>query len=184
MATQSNYRYTLDSGDKYPFDVVSFQLTEGLSEPFRLELMLSSFDPNIPFSALMDKAVTFTFWQGDKAVRYVNGIVTGFGLGKTGFVRTHYNMVVEPALVRAGLQSDSRIFQHQNSEKIIRTLLQKNRVEKVTFEPLPSDWERDYCVQYRETDVAFIERLAAEEGWYYYFKHDADSHELCFAHQS
>ncbi|TGY47959.1 type VI secretion system tip protein VgrG [Rodentibacter caecimuris] len=184
MATQSNYRYTLDSGDKHPFDVVSFQLTEGLSEPFKLELMLSSFDPNIPFSALMDKAVTFTFWQGDKAVRYVNGIVTGFGLGKTGFVRTHYNMVVEPALVRAGLQSDSRIFQHQNSEKIIRTLLQKNRVEKVTVEPLQSDWEREYCVQYRETDVAFIERLAAEEGWYYYFKHDADSHELCFAHQS
>ncbi|MCQ9124761.1 type VI secretion system tip protein VgrG, partial [Rodentibacter heylii] len=70
-------------------------------------------------------------------------------------------MVVEPALVRAGLQSDSRIFQHQNSEKIIRTLLQKNWVEKVTFEPLPSDWEREYCVQYRETDVAFIERLAA-----------------------
>ncbi|QIA76527.1 type VI secretion system Vgr family protein [Rodentibacter caecimuris] len=184
MATQSNYRYTLDSSDKYPFDVVSFQLTEGLSEPFRLELRLSSFDPNIPFSALMDKPVTFTFWQGDKAVRYVNGIVTGFGLGKTGFVRTHYNMVVEPALVRAGLQSDSRIFQHQNSEKIIRTLLQKNRVEKVTVEPLQSDWEREYCVQYRETDVAFIERLAAEEGWYYYFKHDADSHELCFAHQS
>ncbi|WP_077425711.1 hypothetical protein [Rodentibacter myodis] len=46
-------------------------------------------------------------------------------------------MVVEPALVWAMLQSDSRIFQHQNSEKILRTLLQKNRVENVTFEPLP-----------------------------------------------
>ncbi|WP_275042127.1 contractile injection system protein, VgrG/Pvc8 family, partial [Haemophilus parainfluenzae] len=80
--------------------------------------------------------------------------------------------------------SDSRIFQHQNSEKIIRTLLQKNRVEKVSFEPLPSDWEREYCVQYRETDLAFIERLAAEEGWYYYFDHRADSHELRFGHQS
>ncbi|MCQ9122414.1 type VI secretion system tip protein VgrG, partial [Rodentibacter pneumotropicus] len=85
------------------------------------------------------------------AVRYVNGIVTGFGLGKSGFVRTSYQMVVEPALVRAALQSDSRIFQHQNSEKIIRMLLQKNRVDNVAFEPLPSDWEREYCVQYRET---------------------------------
>ncbi|WP_077422848.1 type VI secretion system Vgr family protein [Rodentibacter myodis] len=184
MATQSNYRYTLDTSNKYLFDVVSFHLTEGLSEPFRLELMLSSFDPNIAFSALMDKPVTFTFWQEDKPVRYVNGIVTGFGLGKTGFVRTHYQMVVEPALVRAGLQSDSRIFQQQNSEKIIRTLLQKNHVEKVSFEPLPLDWEREYCVQYRETDLAFIERLAAEEGWYYYFDHHADSHELRFGHQS
>ena len=184
MATQSDYRYTLDVGEKYPFDVISFKLTEGLSEPFRLELQLSSFDPNISFSALMDQSVTFTFWQGEQPVRYLNGIVTSFGLGKTGFVRTHYQMVVEPALARAAFQSDSRIFQHQNSEKIIRTLLQKNRVENVSFEPLPSDWEREYCVQYRETDLAFIERLAAEEGWYYYFDHRADSHELRFGHQS
>ena len=184
MAVQSDYRYTLDAGEKHTFDVISFKLTEGLSEPFRLELMLSSFDPNISFSALMDQSVTFTFWQGEQPVRYLNGIVTSFGLGKTGFVRTHYQMVVEPALARAAFQSDSRIFQHQNSEKIIRTLLQKNRVEKVSFEPLPSDWEREYCVQYRETDLAFIERLAAEEGWYYYFDHCADSHELRFGHQS
>ena len=184
MAVQSDYRYTLDAGEKHTFDVISFKLTEGLSEPFRLELMLSSFDPNISFSALMDQSVTFTFWQGEQPVRYLNGIVTSFGVGKTGFVRTHYQMVVEPALARAAFQSDSRIFQHQNSEKIIRTLLQKNRVEKVSFEPLPSDWEREYCVQYRETDLAFIERLAAEEGWYYYFDHRADNHELRFGHQS
>lgn len=184
MAVQSDYRYTLDAGEKHTFDVISFKLTEGLSEPFQLELQLSSFDPNISFSALMDQSVTFTFWQGEQPVRYLNGIVTSFGLGKTGFVRTHYQMVVEPALARAAFQSDSRIFQHQNSEKIIRTLLQKNRVEKVSFEPLPSDWEREYCVQYRETDLAFIERLAAEEGWYYYFDHRADNHELRFGHQS
>ena len=55
MAVQSDYRYTLDAGEKHTFDVISFKLTEGLSEPFRLELMLSSFDPNISFSALMDQ---------------------------------------------------------------------------------------------------------------------------------
>lgn len=79
--------------------------------------MLSSFNPNIPVSALLDKPVTLSFWQGDNAVRYVNGIVTRFGVGETGFLRTQYNMVVEPALIRASYQSDSRIFQHQNSEK-------------------------------------------------------------------
>ncbi|WGE43126.1 type VI secretion system Vgr family protein [Actinobacillus equuli] len=184
MPAQSDYRYTLEANERYHFDVISFKLSEGLSEPFKLELKLSSFDPNISFSALIDTPVTFSFWQDEQVVRYVNGIVTGFGLGKSGFVRTHYHMVVEPALARAALQSDSRIFQHQNSEKILRTLLQKNRVERVAFEPLPADWEREYSVQYRETDLAFIERLAAEEGWYYYFSHQADSHELRFAHRS
>ena len=156
MTVQSDYRYTLDAGEKYLFDVVSFTLREGLSEPFHLTLTLSSFNPNIPISALLDKPVTLSFWQGDNAVRYVNGIVTRFGVGKTGFLRTQYNMVVEPALIRASYQSDSRIFQHQNSEKIIRTLLQKTHVDDVAFEPLPTDWVREYCVQYRETDLAFI----------------------------
>ena len=43
MTVQSDYRYTLDAGEKYLFDVVSFTLREGLSEPFHLPLTLSSF---------------------------------------------------------------------------------------------------------------------------------------------
>ncbi|WP_335342895.1 contractile injection system protein, VgrG/Pvc8 family, partial [Rodentibacter genomosp. 2] len=38
----------------------------------------------------------------------------------------------------------------------------------------------EYCVQYRETDLNFIERLAAEEGSYYYFEHIADNHTIHF----
>ncbi|WP_318256350.1 contractile injection system protein, VgrG/Pvc8 family, partial [Rodentibacter caecimuris] len=120
-----NYHYSLALSEGGEFDVISFKLTEGLSEPFRLELMLSSFQPTIAFSALMDKLATFTFWQDGNPVRYVNGIVSRFSQEKTGAVRTYYRMVVEPALIRAALQSDSRIFQHQPSEKILCTLLQK-----------------------------------------------------------
>jgi|GEM_PF-1267643 len=31
----------------------------------------------------------------------------------------------------------------------------------------------NYCVQYRETDFAFISRLMEQEGIYYYFKHES-----------
>jgi type VI secretion system secreted protein VgrG len=41
--------------------------------------------------------------------------------------------------------------------------------------------EREYCVQYRETDLAFIERLAAEEGLFYFHEFDENSHHLIFA---
>ncbi len=101
----------------------------------------------------MDQSVTFTFWQGEQPVRYLNGIVTSFRFGeKQGLsVRIikwwwsrlsheqHFNLIAESSSIKT-------------AKKIIRTLLQKNRVEKVSFEPLPSDWEREYCVQYRETD--------------------------------
>ena len=112
---------------------------------------------------MLDNEATLTFWQGSEAVRYVSGIVTGFAQGESGFSRTRYKMVIEPSLSRARYQSDNKIFQQQNSEKILRTLLQKNQVSQVDFSLTNADWVREYCVQYRETDLAFIERLAAED---------------------
>ena len=34
--------------------------------------------------------------------------------------------------------------------------------------------ERDYCVQYRETDLAFVTRLMIEEGRGWYIQHEED----------
>src|SRR5262249_9650456 len=41
--------------------------------------------------------------------------------------------------------------------------------------------ERDYCVQYRETDFNFASRLMEEEGIYYFFKHSDSGHKLVLA---
>src|SRR5207237_10554866 len=38
--------------------------------------------------------------------------------------------------------------------------------------------KREYCVQYRETDFAFVSRLMEEEGIYYYFEHGDGKHTL------
>jgi Rhs element Vgr protein len=38
--------------------------------------------------------------------------------------------------------------------------------------------ERNFCVQYRESDFAFASRVMEEEGIYYYFEHRADGHTL------
>jgi len=38
--------------------------------------------------------------------------------------------------------------------------------------------QREYCVQYRETDFNFVSRLMEEEGIYYYFEHSDGKHTL------
>ena len=184
MAVQSDYRYRLTVNGASQFEVVSFVVTEQLSDLFRAELELVSFDNAPHFSEILDHPATLTFLQADCAVRHLNGIVTHFEQGESGFSRTRYHMVIEPALSRAGLQSDVRIFQQQDSQQIIETLLGKNQVAQYQFHLTAPYWTREYCVQYRETDLAFIQRLAAEEGTYYYFEHTANSHILHFSNST
>src|SRR5690606_18741529 len=39
---------------------------------------------------------------------------------------------------------------------------------------------RDYCVQYDESDLHFIQRLCEEEGLHYHFQHSEQGHVLVF----
>ena len=63
---------------------------------------------------------------------------------------------------------------------IIKALLAETGFGDVEFQ-LSGDFpEREYCVQYRETDLNFISRLAEEEGIAYFFKHTDKQHTLVF----
>ncbi|HFT8224617.1 TPA: type VI secretion system tip protein VgrG, partial [Pseudomonas aeruginosa] len=62
MPTQSDLRFTFVVG-KADFEVVEFTLEEGLSENYRLDLALSSFDAAIDFAQVLDQPAHFTLWQ-------------------------------------------------------------------------------------------------------------------------
>jgi len=66
---------------------------------------------------------------------------------------------------------NSRIFQTQTTDTIVRTLLEERGIVGSVFDLKRTPQEREYCVQHRESDLAFIERLAAEEGWHYRYQH-------------
>jgi type VI secretion system secreted protein VgrG len=179
MPRQSDLRFTFTpSGRGLDFDVIEFTLDEALSETYRLELDLSSFHPAIDFGAMLDEPALFTIWRGDQAVRHVHGIVTAFQQGDTGFRRTRYRAVVEPSLARAALCSDWRVFQQLSVPEILADVLKRHGItdyEQITTnEHLP----REYCVQAGETDLAFLNRLAAEEGYFHRYEHSEKSHRL------
>ncbi|MEN5167371.1 contractile injection system protein, VgrG/Pvc8 family, partial [Achromobacter kerstersii] len=120
MPRQSDLRFTFTPSSRgLDFDVIEFTLDEALSETYRLELDLSSFNPAIDFGAMLDEPALFTIWRGDQAVRHVHGIVTAFQQGDTGFRRTRYRAVVEPSLARAALCSDWRVFQQLSVPEIL-----------------------------------------------------------------
>ncbi len=80
-------------------------------------------------------------------------------------------MKVCPPLWRTGLRQNFRIFQNEDIESILGTILQENGVTEwspLFSEPHPS---REFCVQYGETDYDFLCRMAAEEGIFFYEEH-------------
>lgn len=155
MPRQSDLRFTFKPLQGDAFDVVSFTLEEGLSQPFKLELELASHDPAIDFNRVLDLSAVFTLWRGETPVRHVHGLVSLFRQGDTGFRRTRYSAVVEPTLARTGLRSNWRIFQGQTVPQIIQTVLAGQSLSDLQSTLCFEHQPREYCVQAGETDLDF-----------------------------
>ncbi|MBI6896039.1 type VI secretion system tip protein VgrG [Pseudomonas putida] len=179
MTRQSDLSYRFEPlASQDPFEVVSFTLDEALSTPFKLVLELVSYEDNVDFAHLLDKPALFTILRGQRPMRYVHGLISAFSQGDTGFCRTRYQAVVEPKLARAGLRSNWRIFQQQSVPQILETLFKAQRITDFELGHSFPHAPREFCVQAGETDLAFITRLAAEEGFIYRFVHSAKGHRL------
>src|SRR5690554_7378974 len=164
--------------------VVDFSLEEALSQPFTLKLRFASRDGTLSASELLDRPVTLTIWQEGEVLRRVHAIVTEFGRGDRGHRRTIYSLVARPALWRLGLRHNSRIFQEVSPLTVINTLCDERGLTDIAFAATREPQQREFLVEYRETDLAFVERLAAEEGLFYFHEfEDAPNgaHRLVFA---
>jgi len=153
------------------FSVVGFTLTERLSRLFHGCLELASIDPDIDASEVLEQPVDLVVWQGGMALRRFTGVVNEFARGDSGHRRTRYELIIQPPLWRLGLMHNSRIFQTQTTDTIVRTLLEERGIVNSVFDLKRAPQEREYCVQHRESDLAFMERMAAEEGWHYRYQH-------------
>ncbi|MQL49303.1 type VI secretion system tip protein VgrG [Photorhabdus khanii] len=156
------------------FAVVEFTLNEALSTLFSLEASLTSADPDIDFADVLDNDATLTVYRDGQPERCVSGIVTRFEQETTGRHRSHYSLTVHPALWRAGLRVNSRIFQHQSVTDMIETLLKENGIKDIAYTLNYEHPVREFCVQYDESDLAFLQRLLADEGIFYYFEFHQD----------
>ncbi|PWC13978.1 type VI secretion system tip protein VgrG, partial [Brenneria roseae subsp. roseae] len=183
MANSTGLQFTVKVGalPESTFAVVDFQLSEALNQPFALSLNLASPLPGIDFGAVLDQPCELMVWYEGELQRRVSGMVSAFAQGDTGFRRTRYQAEVRPALWRLGLRTNARIFQAQKPEEIIGTLLEESGITDYAFALRHEHAAREYCVQYRESDLAFITRLAAEEGLYFFHEFEEGMHRLVFA---
>ena len=157
---------------------------EGINSLFQIELELlheeqvEGFEPTyVDPQRLLGNPMTLSVHQPGGVKRYFNGICIGFSQGSRNSRFSSYRAQIAPAVWTLTQIKQSRIFQELSVPAIIRLVL-----EKYEFDASGLDEDgfenRNYCVQYRESDWDFISRLMEEEGIFYYFEHTAQTHRL------
>ena len=115
------------------FSVIRFDLVERYNELFELDVLLMSPEPSVNFGAVLDNLAEFSIWQNGECIRTVTGMATAFEQGDTGFHQTAYRICIQPALWRLTQRRNSRIFQQQDIETILTTLLKEGHVPAYSF---------------------------------------------------
>ncbi|WP_283130138.1 type VI secretion system tip protein VgrG [Enterovibrio norvegicus] len=183
MATESGLQFTLtvEGLPDDTFAVLEFSGESTLSAPYLYKVKLASRQDNVSKDVVVDCNVTLKLWRDGELAQRVHGIVRRFTRGDTGARHTFYMLEIVPALSRLSLRQNSRIFQQQSAPEIISILLQEMGIDDYAFSLSATPQVREYCVQYRETDLAFLQRLAAEEGIFYCFLSAKDKHTVLFS---
>ncbi len=161
--------------------LLSFSGEERLSALFRFELRLLSSEARIRPAEIVGKAVSFFVKYPDNEKRYFNGIVNRFAYAGQDDRGHYYSAEVVPWMWLLTKGSDCRVHEtekRKDAKAIIDGLLGELGLTSYKWNVKRTLEKREYCVQFRETHYDFITRLLAEEGIYFYFRHEQGNHDL------
>ena len=163
-----------------PTYVTQLDGAEAMSELFQIEIVFTSEDKTIVLADVVGSPALLTIAPNKGEARHVHGIVSRFRHVDEGKKVSVYHATLVPKLWRLRHRHDSRIFQALSVPDILEKVLKGAGLAAADYrlalsEPHPA---REYCVQYRESDLAFISRLMEEEGIYYFFEHSEGGHIL------
>ncbi|WP_276487830.1 type VI secretion system tip protein TssI/VgrG [Ectopseudomonas mendocina] len=178
QANQTHFSLSID-GVEHDLQVLEFKGREAISQPYAFDVELISERPDLDLESLLHQRAFLAFDQNGAGT---HGLIHRIAQGESGKRITRYRLTLVPQLAYLAHRTNQRIFQHLTVEKIISQVLEEHGIQANAYQfQLGSIYpERDYCVQYDESDLHFIQRLCEEEGIHYHFQHSRDGHLLTF----
>jgi type VI secretion system secreted protein VgrG len=166
----------------------SFSGSEVLGQPFEFHIEALSEKENINFDKALGQACTIKLKTYEQKERFFCGILTNAQwLGSEVGGRqdyAHYRLVLRPWFWLLAHSANCRIFPKKTVKEIIEQVFKDAGFSSGTDFKFctTGDCEKiEYCVQYRETDFAFVSRLMEQYGIYYYFEHQDGQHMMMLA---
>ncbi|QTF56830.1 type VI secretion system tip protein VgrG [Stutzerimonas frequens] len=178
-ANQAHFTLSLE-GVEHDFKVLEFRGREAISQPYCFDLELVSEHPDLDLESLLHRPAFLAFAPDGSGV---HGLVHQAAQGESGKRLTRYRLTLVPQLAYLAHRTNQRIFQHLSVPQIVGQVLEEHGIQAdaYRFQLGPVIYPpREYCVQYDETDLHFIQRLCEEEGIHYHFQHSTAGHMLVF----
>ena len=165
-----------DGADSLTWEVTGATVESALNRPYAIELELLSREPGAEAAELFARSVALRIEHGRGTVTR-SGIASSVRSSWQGHEGIGARVRIEPALAALGHGRDSRIFQDETVPEILEHVLGEGlgpygrgvRMELHRDYP-----QREYTVQYQESDLDFAHRLMEEEGILYYFAQEDD----------
>lgn len=176
-------RYRLDIPScTASLDVEEFSGQEFMSELYHYTILFTSSDQNISAAQLLTRPATLTMGTGPlmglTGQKVVHGLVTHFKRIRGSRDQATYQIIIEPflSLLRRQFRTH-RFFINKSVPEVVTEVLQEHGLKGWEFEfTLKADYpKREQINQYKEDDLAFIERLLAEVGIFYFFTLQPDT---------
>ncbi|TAN08182.1 MAG: type VI secretion system tip protein VgrG, partial [Rhizobiaceae bacterium] len=151
-----------------------------ISRCFAYTVSFVSKDPDIDPLSMLGGSLSIEGEAKDPR-RWFSGIVSEFRLTRIEGRITYYEAVLRPWLWLLSNTTDCRIFQHMSVIEIAEAIFSKYGTAKFEKRLQGTYLPREYCVQYDESDLDFVQRLLEHEGIIYFFEHGDGEHRLILA---
>ena len=184
-------RYRLDIPScTWPLDVEEFSGMEGMSRIYAYDIIFTSTNRQLDASEFLRKPATLTMGAGLLEVlpeqKKVHGVITDFRRISGSADQTLYRITLKPFISLLDRQFRShRFFVNKSVPEVVELILQEHGLHGWEYEfNLKQNYpKREQINQYQESDLAFIQRLLAEVGIFYFFtlQEDAQSEVVHFA---
>jgi len=163
--------------------VDTFTGEESLSAPFRFDLRLFSPEPGLELKSLMGQPVTVTL-KTDGGDRHFHGHVTSFAHTGVEEGVAYYRMRLGPWTEFLRQRLNCRVFQEKKVEDILRMVFDDYKHLANYDLQASSRKALTLCMQYQESDFAFVSRLMEQLGWLYHFTFQQNRHVLVVSDDS
>ncbi|EOA5505902.1 type VI secretion system Vgr family protein [Enterobacter hormaechei] len=187
--TLNRYRLDIPSCPS-PLDVEDFSGIEGLSRIYRYDIIFTTTDKHLEAAWFLCKPATLTMGGGLleslTEQKKVHGVITHFRRITGSADQTQYLITLKPFLFLLDKQHRShRFFVNKSVPEVVGQVLQEHNLHgwEYEFNLRQSYPKREQINQYQESDLAFIQRLLAEVGIFYWFtlQEDAQAEVVHFA---